>query len=531
MKILFINPSLRGGIEGGHLSLPVGLAYVMTYVKKYGYKADLLDIDAGGFDNAYIENYFKENKYDIICVGSIVTHYKWIKWCVNTIKKHQPESKVIVGNSVGGSIPEVLFKTSKVDIVVYGEAELTIKEVFDAIKSNKSFGEVAEPIVEIPHMNKGYPSTVKGIGIPGIIYRGKNNLIVNNGKRKAVKNIDDFPFPDWDMFDVKTYLESGKRHGATHSWFYKPNETVPMPINIARGCVFKCTFCHYVFWHDPYRHRSASNVIAEMKQNIKKYGVNFFNFWDELSFHKIGPANKFLDELIKEDLKVHWTCAIRADLMGRDEDTKGKPIPREERVNLAKKFVEAGCVSAVFSLESGSDKILEAMNKKVKSKYFKEQVEVCREAGLVINTSLVMGYPEETVETIKETMTQLEKLRVYPSTGFLLPLPETGMFKYAVDNGYIKDIDDYLTQITDRQDFSLNLTQMKDSVLKDETIKWLDRLNKTFGNALDEGKLFKTGGYDKHSKHQNDKGRKDKVDRNTTNKETLSYATQEGTVR
>ena len=217
--------------------------------------------------------------------------------------------------------------------------------------------------------------------------------------------------------------------------------------------------------------------------------------------------------------------------MGKDEDAKGNPIPREERLNLAKKFVKAGCVSAVFSLESGSDEILEAMNKKVKSKYFKEQVLICREAGLVINTSLVVGYPQETPETIKETMTQLEELRVYPSTGFLLPLPETGMWKYAVENGYIKDIDDYLTQITERQDFSLNLTKMKENQLRGETVKWLERLNKTFGNSLDKEKLFKTGGYDKHSKHQNTKDRKDKVDRNTTTRETLSYATQEGTVR
>ena len=61
MKILFINPSLRGGIKGSHLSLPVGLGYVMTYVKKYGYSFDLLDIDAGGYDDKYIENYFKTN--------------------------------------------------------------------------------------------------------------------------------------------------------------------------------------------------------------------------------------------------------------------------------------------------------------------------------------------------------------------------------------------------------------------------------------------------------------------------------------
>jgi radical SAM superfamily enzyme YgiQ (UPF0313 family) len=530
MKILFVNPSLRGG-KAGHLYLPVGLGYVMTYVKQHGYNFELLDIDAGGYDDAYIEKYFIKNKFDVICMGCIVTHYRWIKWCVNIIKKHQPETTVIVGNSVGGSIPEVLFQTTKVDIVIYGEGEVTTKEVFDTIKSNKSFGEIVEPHIEIPHTNKGYPATVKGIGIPGIIYRAKNNLIVNNGKRKAVKNIDDFPFPDWELFDIETYLASGKKYGASHSWFYKPNEVVPMPVNTARGCVFKCTFCHYVYWHDPYRHRSAENVIAEIKQNQKKYNANFINFWDELTFHKIGPATKFIDELIKADLKIHWTCAIRADLMGKDEDNKGNSIPREERLNLAKKFVESGCVSAGYSLESGSDEILKAMNKKVRSKYFKEQVHICKEAGLITNTSLVIGYPQETSETIKETMTQLEKLKVYPSTGFLLPLPETGMFKYAVENGYINDIDYYLTQITERQDFSLNLTKMKEEDLKAETVKWLEKLNKTFGNLLDKEKLLKTGGYDVHSKHQNTKERFEKVDRNKTNRETLNYATQEGSLR
>ena len=175
MKILFVNPSLRGG-KAGHLFLPVGLGYIITYVKKHDYKFDLLDIDAGGYDDKYVEKYFAKNKFDVICMGSIVTHYRWMKWCINTVKKHQPEAIVMVGNSVGGSIPEVLFQTTKVDIVVYGEAEVTTKELFDAIKSNKSFGQVVEPQVEIPHTNKGYPATIKGLGIPGIIYRAKNNL-------------------------------------------------------------------------------------------------------------------------------------------------------------------------------------------------------------------------------------------------------------------------------------------------------------------------------------------------------------------
>ena len=532
MKILFINPSLRPGTD--FLYLPVGLGYVTTYVKHHGYKFDILDVDAGKYSDQYVEQYLIKNKYDVVCLGSIVTHYKWIKWCINTIKDHQPDCKVIVGNSVGGSIPEVLFQTTKVDIVVYGEAEITIKELFDAIKLDKSFGEIIEPHVEIPHMNKGYPATIKGLGIPGIIYRAKNNLIVNNGKRKAVKNIDDFPFPDWDLFDVETYLKIGRKHQASHSWYYKPNEAIPMPINTARGCVFKCTFCHYVFWHDPYRHRSPENVIAEMKQLNKKYNANFFNFWDELSFHKIGPAGKFVDALIEADLGMHWTCSIRSDLMGKPVDAKGKLIPREERLGLAKKFVTAGCVSAMYALESTNDKILESMNKKIKKEYFKEQVNICREAGLITNTTIIIGYPEETPETIAETMGTVEKLKIYPSTGFLMALPETGMWKYAIENGYIKDIDTYLTQITERQDFYLNMTKMTEEQINKETLKWLNKINTTLGNALTKEKLLKTGGQDNNTPHLTKERKIPEeilIDRNKTTSDSLNYAKTSGTVR
>ena len=127
-------------------------------------------------------------------------------------------------------------------------------------------------------------------------------------------------------------------------------------------------------------------------------------------------------------------------------------------------------------------------------------------------------------------MTQLEKLGVYPSTGYLLPLPETGMFKHAIDNNYITDIDDYLTQITERQDFSLNMTKMSTEDLKNETLKWLEKLNKIFGNQLGKDKLIKTGGEDNMTTNQR-KDRKNNIDRNETTRETLNYATQEGTLR
>ena len=139
-KILFINPCLR---PGGHTKLlPVGLGSVMTYFHERGYKFTLLDIDINEYDDEYVENYLKNNKFDFILFGTLVTHYKWIKWLVNTTKKYQPDSYVIVGNSVASSIPELFLQKTKADIVIVGEGEISAFESVKAVIDNKPLNDV-----------------------------------------------------------------------------------------------------------------------------------------------------------------------------------------------------------------------------------------------------------------------------------------------------------------------------------------------------------------------------------------------------
>jgi radical SAM superfamily enzyme YgiQ (UPF0313 family) len=493
LKLLFVNPSLRPDAPIRYL--PVGLGYVVTSVKEAGFDFDLLDIDIGGYSDDQVEKFVATNKYDVVALGSIVTHYRWIKWFVRTVKRYQPGCKVIVGNSVGGSIPEILFHYAPVDIVVVGEGDVTIVEVLQHLNDGKSLGEADIPLVPLAHTNGDLPPTVKGNGVAGIVFRDAHGRIVNNERRKAAKFIDEFPYPDWDIFDVESYIEMCR--GSAHDTVRFPKEeAVVVPVNTARGCVFKCTFCHYVFWDDPYRHRSAESIIGEIRRNKKKYGANYINFWDELSFHKLNVAERFVDHLIGADLDIHWTAAVRSDLFGRDD------IPYDDRRRVAEKFLDSGCVAVGYSLESGSDEILEAMNKRIKADYFGEQVSLLREVGIISNTSVVIGYPQETPETIAATMTMCEKNWIYPSVGYLLPLPSTGMWRHAVDNGFITAPDKFLTEMTERQDFVLNMTQMPEEQLRGEVTRWLKHLNQVFGNILEDEDLIRTGGENKHGKVQ-----------------------------
>ena len=140
LKLLFVNACLRPG--GYTKFLPVGLASVMTYFKTKGYDFTLLDIDINEYDDAYVENYIKTNKFDFVLCGTIVTHYKWIKWFVNMVKKHQPNTCIITGNSVAGSIPEVFLNNVKGDIVVTGEGEVSAYDAVEAVRLSKDLSTV-----------------------------------------------------------------------------------------------------------------------------------------------------------------------------------------------------------------------------------------------------------------------------------------------------------------------------------------------------------------------------------------------------
>lgn len=486
LKILFINPCLRRN----HPTkiLPIGLAYVMTSARKAGFNFDLLDIDINDHDDAYVESFISQNRYDVILYGSIVTHYKWIKWLTHTIKKHHPDTKVVVGNSVAGSCHAVFMNNAPADVAVIGEGDITTVEVLRAIAAGEGFDKVE-----------------------GIAHRAPDGTLRTNLPREAC-DIDSLPLVEWDLFDVSRYL---KTQGIL-ALGQEKDGAVNMPVVTARGCVFKCTFCHYVFWDSPYRHRNPESVIAEIRRSIDTYGANYINFWDDLSFPSLVVAEKMVDAILASGLKFDWMASVRTDLFGNPR------FPLDRRRAVAEKMRKAGCLNLGFSLESANREILKMMNKKVEVEYFPEHVRILKEAGIACNISVVFGYPIETKETIRETFDMCYANNIYPSIGFLLPLPYTGMYDYAKTHGFIKDEDAFLTSITERQDICLNMTKMSDEEIMGEIKSGAKRINELLNLGLNDKTYIKTGGYKKHTniRKQLDSG---KVKRNE-NDFSLNYS-------
>lgn len=468
----------------------------MTFIHGFGYRFDVLDIDINDHSDEYVEAYLSNHAYDIVLTGSIVTHYKWMKWLTHTIKKHHPGTKVIVGNSVAGSIPELFLRNAGADVAIIGEGELSCLETLNAIRDEKPLHTVS-----------------------GIAFIDENGIFIKTAKRVAA-NINELPMVDWSFFDTEKYFKKSYA-GADGLVFDENNIPRVMPVATARGCVFRCTFCHFVFWDDAYRYRAPENVLAEIRRDIDQYGATFINFWDDLSFGSLKQVERMTDAILDSGLKFHWNAAIRSDLFGNPK------YPYARRLAIAKKMRESGCVNVGYSLESGNQGILDMMNKHIKADYFKEQVKILRDAGITSSTSVVFGYPLETEDTIRETFEQCLQVGIYPSIGFLLPLPYTRMYDYAKEKGLINDENAYLDSITERQDICLNMTALSDEDIHKNIKYYAELLNERLRLGLSEGRLVRTGGY-MYQKTESAKNPKPLIDpdnlRRNNNDFSLNYS-------
>lgn len=456
MKVLLVNISLRP--DSPKLIFPIGLGYIATAVARAGFDFEILDLDAHRLSDAELERELAARDYDVAAFGCIVTGYSKAKALAAAIRRHRPEAPIIAGNTVASSVPELLLRNTEVDIAVMAEGNVTIVELLHALDAGRPLAEVA-----------------------GIAFKD-GDAIHATPARPVIRSIDDIPIIHHDLFDMEIYLEKSK-HYVDEPYPLPFEDLRALPINTARGCPHACTFCYHAFRGVRYRTRSPQSVCREIEHLVDRYGINYVHFWDELTFHSRRQCEVFLDALLASDFHVYWTADCRADLF------------REQDLALARKAREAGCVGLGFSLESANREILKAMNKHLSPEDFVTQTHVLKRAGIVVWTSLVLGYPQETEETIAETFDLCRDNDIYPSAGYLLPQPGTPMYDYALAHGIITDEETYLMAMGDRQDLRVNFTHMHPDHMQALVREHLARINEKLELGLDSDRLIKTGHY------------------------------------
>lgn len=369
---------------------PDWLAYATAVLEKEGHHVTLLDAAAKNMPRKDVYHKIKSFSPDILVTDTTTPSiYNDIEIAAEC--REITGCKIIAVGPHATALSEEIIVESKnaIDIVARGEYDLIVKNTINAIERDMPL------------------STVDGI-----TYK-ENNKIFFNKNAAYIEDLDTLPYPAWHHIRIKDYFDGGKLY--------------PFIDMIAgRGCPHRCSFCLYpqVMHGHKYRLRSAKNVVDEMEFDKKMYPyIREIFFEDDTFLGNVKRAKEICDEIIERRLDITWSINCRCDVV----DTE-----------LFQKMKKAGCRMMLIGPESGSQNILNNVNKNLKVETIKRFVKTAKQFGLQIHSCFVMGLPGETKETIKETIRFAYELNTDTiQFSAAVPFPGTSFYDWAVKNNYI----------------------------------------------------------------------------------------------
>lgn len=453
--ILLINPLIRENDTPN--DFPSGLGYIAAILLNAGYRVKVIDINGYRYKKEeairLLEESIIKEGFEIIGTGCLITCYNYLKWLIHEIKRIKPEAKIIVGGGMGTSIPDIAIEKLKADIVVVGEGEESILDIMSALQTNN-------PVEALKRVR-------------GILFRD-GNKIAKTPLREPIKNLDLLPYPAWDLFPIHVYLRNF--WGEMKDIGAKSESS--MNIVCGRGCPFNCTYCYDPLGHSR-RIRSVESVISEIKVLKERYNLDFVMFSDPVFMTDKQWVINLCNKIISEKLNIKWASAGRVNLVDAD---------------LLKKMKSAGCIYINFGIESGSQKMLNIIKKGVTVKQAADAIKLTRESKIIVSTNFMMGFPEETKETLDETIKFCIGNNIHLVTVFLVtPYPGTALYEQVKKMGLIKDEEEYIGKLGDATELTINLTKWSDKELLEKRSYVLSKIRNGYFKKNRGGVFFVAG--------------------------------------
>jgi len=399
MKILLINPPYDIENYYGKLSdlafifPPVSLTYLAAYVRQFDNQVVIYDFQV---EEKNFEDFIKDFKPDLIGITCQTALFYNTLDLAKKIKKLFPKAPIVVGGAHPTYRPDDFFENSVIDVIVKGEGEKTLLELISYYKNLKGL------ILE---------------NIQGISFK-KNNKVIHNSCRELIKDLNILPLPAIDLLPLEKYRVSPDNYLGGQVGL----------ISTSRGCPFGCIFCACKnAFNRTYRARSLDKVFEEIKYYLDNYNISELFIMDDVFGLDKKRALRFCQEMINKGYhkKLSWWCQIRVDSV--DEE-------------LLSKMKEAGCGIISFGIESGVQRILNTIAKKVTLEQIKKAVKIAKKVGLEPRGSFILGLPTETLRDSFKTIFFSLKLPLHRAKfGLATPYPGTESWKIALAEGQVKD--------------------------------------------------------------------------------------------
>ncbi|MFH1868840.1 MAG: glycosyltransferase [Candidatus Omnitrophota bacterium] len=381
MRVFLIMPRVTGRY-GRPSAPPVGMAYLMSYLRSKGHNVKVLDlrVESASFD--YVAA-IKKFKPDLVGVSLTSCNYKKTYSLIDAIKR-KTNADLVIGGPHVSVMGERALKECKADYAVYGEGENALLNLAGGMK----------------------PKDIKSL-----IWRDGINIHINP-QEPFIKDLDSLSFPEYEFFDIEKYADRR------------------IPITTARGCPHMCVYCAVdLVIGRRFRPRSPGNVVDEIEYWYKK-GYRNFGFNDSTFTENVRRAEEICDELVARDIKIKWDLrtGIRVDRISK---------------NLFGKLKKAGCDFVAFGIESVDPHVLKLTRKGTTPEQAQEAVDMAKQAGLGVGGFFMIGNPGDSYKAFRRSY-EFAKQPVFDEVRFysVEPYPGTDLYEWIQKNArFIVPID------------------------------------------------------------------------------------------
>lgn len=397
MNVLLVNPKLTT-VYNPFPYPPLGLMVLAANIRD---KHKVLILDRNTDPDKKFESFrrtVKMFKPDIVGLTSLTGKGIIDALAISQIVKEE-KIKVVWGGTHASMFPKQTLENASIDFVVIGEGEITFKEFLECVEKKNSLSKVN-----------------------GLAYK-QNGKIKINPSREFISNLDDFPMPAWDLVEVEKYIFS----------FQKAKRKIE--IFTSRGCPYRCSFCYNLkFNKRRWRSRSASKIIEEIKFLKKNYQIDSVRFADDLFTVDKKRVKEFCE--LNSKVRISWDANCRINDIN------------QEFLDL---MISGGCHRLTFGIETGSQRMMNFLNKDLTVKQCQKAFELLRQTKLMTAVAFMIGLPTETKidreKTLKLARTiKASHVHVYP----YVPYPGSLLSEICLRQKWIR----YPDKIEDWGDYS-----------------------------------------------------------------------------
>ena len=337
--------------------VPLGLLYICSHLRSKGFDVDVFDTTFSSM--AELKRHLQAEPPSVLGVyANLMTRKKVVE--ILLAARHAGWTTVVGGPEPGAYTREYL--EAGAEFVVFGEGETTMEELLLALRAKSE-------------------SAIKKVA--GIAFMDGSGRFCQTGPRLQIANLDALPWPARDAVDIRRYVETWRQaHGMGSLSFIT-----------ARGCAYHCRWCSHQVFGKTHRRRKPEKVVDEVQWLLETYHPDMVWIPDDVFTIHHGWLKRYAAEMRSRGLHVPFECITRADRLNPE---------------AADLLAELGCFRVWIGSESGSQKILNAMQRGVTVEQVQSAVGLCKSRGIQTGMFLMWGYEGEELEDIEATISHVK---------------------------------------------------------------------------------------------------------------------------